>query len=244
MAKAPLADVLANAANRQTDAVHQVLQRRLVATRARRSARRRSKTGNPDNALVERLVQRLSQPVRDGDGPAATQNDGGNLYLSTSSDGVNWGPRQAIAVDRGEQFYPSLVGTGPDPPRTGKSMYVYYTDSAAGAWNRWNDAQLVRREIGLTRSIPAPTPRPPPDSAHANAAVNDGLGYGRRLYGRLPNGQPRPGWQYSWNAGGNGARPSAYQPLIWSDVAGAYNTTGDSHRGHTGGGSGQRPTPS
>ena len=71
--------------------------------------------------------------------------------MSTSMDGVNWSPRQAIVADAGEQMYPTLIGTGADPTHTGQSFYAYYTDSAAGAWNRWNDAKLVRRQITLNQ---------------------------------------------------------------------------------------------
>jgi hypothetical protein len=75
--------------------------------------------------------------------------DGGDLYLTTSHDGLNWSERQAVDLDPGEQFYPSLIGTGYDPTHTGESFYVYYTDSKKGGWNRWKDAKLVRREVTL-----------------------------------------------------------------------------------------------
>lgn len=65
---------------------------------------------------------------------------GENLYLTTSSDGLNWAPRQPVALDSGEQFYPTVIGTE-------RVILVYYTDSQKGAWNRWDDAMLVRRTI-------------------------------------------------------------------------------------------------
>jgi hypothetical protein len=58
--------------------------------------------------------------------------DGGDLYMATSHDGVNFSPRQPIAVDAGEQFYPSIVGAGPNPQVTGSWFFVYYTDSKKG----------------------------------------------------------------------------------------------------------------
>src|SRR4029079_13031755 len=60
--------------------------------------------------------------------------DGGDLYYATSPDGVNWAPRRPLAVDSGEQFYPTIIGTGADPTHSGQSFYVYYTDSQKGAW--------------------------------------------------------------------------------------------------------------
>ena len=60
----------------------------------------------------------------------------------------------------GEQFYPSLVGTGANPQITGQSFYVYYTDSKKGAWNRWGDAQIARRAITINPLVP-PVVTPP-----------------------------------------------------------------------------------
>src|SRR3954462_8861492 len=76
-------------------------------------------------------------------------DDGGDLYYATSANGLSWAPRQPLAVDPGEQFYPTIIGTGSDPTHSGKSFYVYYTDSNKGAWSRWNDAQLRRREVTI-----------------------------------------------------------------------------------------------
>ncbi len=72
--------------------------------------------------------------------------DGGDLYYATSPDGVNWAPRRPLAVDSGEQFYPTIIGTGADPTHSDQSFYVYYTDSQKGAWSRWSDAQLRRAQ--------------------------------------------------------------------------------------------------
>ena len=69
--------------------------------------------------------------------------ENGDLYLSTSDDGVNWSPRQPLAIDAGEQYYPTIIGTGSDPTQSGQSFYVYYTDSQKGGFDRWGDAQLT-----------------------------------------------------------------------------------------------------
>ena len=75
--------------------------------------------------------------------------ENGDLYLSTSDDGVNWSPRQPLAIDAGEQYYPTIIGTGSDPTQSGQSFYVYYTDSQKGEFDRWGDAQLLRRQVSL-----------------------------------------------------------------------------------------------
>ena len=61
-----------------------------------------------------------------------------DLYMATSSDGVNWSARQPLVLDAGEQMYPTIIGTGADPQRTGQSFYVYYTDG-----KRWSSASCA-----------------------------------------------------------------------------------------------------
>lgn len=103
--------------------------------------------GNPSNAWTTvSYNDYLDQLVMVSSQWTATQPD---LYLATSPDGINWSPRQPVVTDVGEQFYPTLIGTGPDPTHTDQAFYVYYTDSQKGAWSRWSDAQLVRRAITL-----------------------------------------------------------------------------------------------
>jgi hypothetical protein len=173
-------------------------------------------TGNPWNAwssvsysdYLNQFVMVSAQP---------SQTDGGNLYLATSSDGLSWGARQAIAADPGEQFYPSLIGTGPNPQRLGQSFYVYYTDSATGAWGRWNDAQLARRLVTFDPAAPAP-PSPPPATPNWGAIGGFLADY--------QSGAPAEGWNYLWAAGGKLGNAATYKPLKWSSMAGAYNTTG------------------
>jgi hypothetical protein len=71
------------------------------------------------------------------------------LYFTISDDGINWSRRMLISDEAGELFYPSIMGTGDDPRITGREFYIYYTHSLVGAWNRWGDAQLVRRKISM-----------------------------------------------------------------------------------------------
>jgi hypothetical protein len=145
--------------------------------------------------------------------------DSGDLYMATSSDGVNFTPRVPIAVDPGEQYYPSQVGTGANPIFTGQSFYVYYTDSKKGVWGRWKDAQLRRREI--TFNEPAA-----PDNGE------DPLGYTAEWINvadyqdDFQPGSPADGWTYAWNSKGKKGKSKYYVPLTWSDEAQAYNTTG------------------
>jgi hypothetical protein len=143
--------------------------------------------------------------------------DEGDLYLTTSSDGVNWAPRTPLAIDPGEQFYPSLIGAGGSV--TGQQFYAYYTDSQKGTWNRWSDAQLRRRAITITS--------PPGASGSGNS-----LGYTAdwvsisNFQSDFQTGTPAAGWKYAWDPKGKVGKSSAYVPLLWSEAAHAYNTTG------------------
>ena len=66
--------------------------------------------GNPWNAWAAiSHNDYLNQLVMVSAQATWTQPD---LYLATSSDGLNWSPRQPLALDPGEQFYPTLVGIG------------------------------------------------------------------------------------------------------------------------------------
>jgi len=69
------------------------------------------------------------------------------LFITCSQDGLHWADRRKIAAESGEAFYPSIIGFLDDPRRTGGEFYVYYTFSSKGAWERWDDAALVRRKI-------------------------------------------------------------------------------------------------
>jgi hypothetical protein len=168
---------------------------------------------------------------------------GVDLYLSSSADGINWSPRQPVALDSGEQYYPTIIGTGADPLRSGQSFYVYYTDSQKGAFSRWSDAQLRRREITINE----------PGLA-ANTSLGGGsLGYTAdwapvgNYQADFQAGAPATGWRYAWNPKGKVgassalvglrsrfvrtqkdivAASSSFVGLQWSDAAQAYNTTG------------------
>ncbi len=172
------------------------------------------------NDYLDKLVMVSSQWT-------PTQPD---LYLATSSDGINWSQRQALVTDAGEQFYPSLVGTGADPTHTDKSFYVYYTDSQKGAWNRWQDAKLVRREITFdpySAPLEATSPVNPPPASNPTpidwANVAD-------FRSDFQPGTPATGWKYMYNAMGTRGDSSSFAPLWWSKEAQAYNTTGGATR--------------
>jgi hypothetical protein len=147
--------------------------------------------------------------------------DAGDLYYSTSPDGVNWAPRQPLAVDPGEQFYPTIIGTGADPTHSGKSFYVYYTDSKKGIWGRWKDAQLRRREITIDPQDPNAFDPPANSPGYSAEWVSVG-GYQTDFQ----EGTPAEGWQYVWNPKGKLGKSADYVPLLWSESAQAYNTTG------------------
>jgi hypothetical protein len=139
-----------------------------------------------------------------------------DLYLATSPDGVNWSTRQPLALDGGEQMYPTIIGTGADPQRTGQSFYVYYTDGS-----RWGSAQLARREVTFDPSIsPVLQPPPGPDPTPMDwVLIGD---YKDEFQG----GGPATGWKYAWNPNGSLGNSANFSPLVWSESAQAYNTTG------------------
>jgi hypothetical protein len=175
--------------------------------------------GNPGNSWLS--ISRndyLDQLVMVSAQGSATGTD---LYMATSSDGVNWGPRLPVAVDLGEQFYPSILGTGTDPSHSGKSFYVYYTDSKKGGWGRWGDSQLFRRSITVD-----------PQNPNAIGASSGGPGYSAEWVGvsdfqsDFQGGAPDLGWKYAWNPKGKVGKSADYVPLLWSDSAQTYNTTG------------------
>jgi hypothetical protein len=145
--------------------------------------------------------------------------DGGDLYLTTSSDGVTWAPRQPLAVDPGEQFYPSLIGQ--EGSITGQQFYAYYTDSKKGAWGRWGDAQLRRRSITINS---------PPGSS--GSGLSNSIGYTAdwasvsNFQNDFRTGTPAAGWRYAWDPKGKVGKSEKYASLLWSDSAQAYNTTG------------------
>ena len=74
------------------------------------------------------------------------------LFVICSEDGIHWTDRRKLATEKGEAFYPSIIGFQDDSRRTEKEFYVYYTFSPKGGWERWNDAAIVRRKITLSRS--------------------------------------------------------------------------------------------
>lgn len=147
---------------------------------------------------------------------------GVDLYLSSSADGINWSPRQPVALDSGEQYYPTIIGKGASPLHSGQSFYVYYTDSQRGAFSRWTDAQLRRREITINE----------PGIAD-NARLGGGAPGYTADWVSVSNyqddfqvGTPAAGWRYAWNPKGKVGASSAYTGLRWSEAAQGYNTTG------------------
>jgi hypothetical protein len=174
-------------------------------------------TGNPANSwLSVSYNDYLGQLVMVS---SQWSGDYGDLYYATSPDGVNWDPRRPLAVDPGEQFYPTIIGTGADPTHSGQSFYVYYTDSQKGIWGRPQDAQLRRRAVTITS--PA-NPNPPGNSLGYVANWTSVSDYESDFQA----GSPAAGWRYAWDPKGKVGKSSGYASLIWSDLAQAYNTTG------------------
>jgi hypothetical protein len=221
VARAPISTILANAMNNQGTSFTKYYNGGWTqpGVGGRSSA---LEIGNPGNAwssvsyndYLGGMVMMTSQWA-----DAGGNND---LYLSTSMDGVNWTPRQTIVSDAGEQMYPTLIGTGADPTRTGQSFYAYYTDSASGGWNRWNDAKLVRRQITLNLGNTVPNPDPNPTDPEPTPAMATVAGF----KADFQSGGPAQGWKYMWNPTGKIGDASKYAALKWSSSAGVYNTTG------------------
>jgi hypothetical protein len=139
------------------------------------------------------------------------------LYITTSPDGINWAPRQALAVDPGEQFYPSIIGANGSV--TGQKFYAYYTDSSNAGWGRWKKAELRRREINITSGPGSP------GSGNSLGYTADWNSVGNFQSDFQP-GAPAAGWKYAWDPKGKVGKQSTYVPLLWSESAQAYNTTG------------------
>lgn len=185
--------------------------------------------GNPNNNWSSvSYNEYLNQLVLVSSDWAGGQPD---LYMATSSDGINFSSRQALVLDPGEQFYPTIVGTGADPTRSGQSFYVYYTDSKKGAWSRWSDAQLARRLVTLDPSIPPVVPPPPgPDPGPGSDPGTDPIPMDWSFVSDFrdefqPSG-PAAGWTYAWNPTGAKGDAALFSDLLWSESAQAYNTTG------------------
>src|SRR6185295_2787760 len=97
-----------------------------------------------------------------------------------------------------------------------QSFYVYYTDSKKGAWSRWQDAKLVRRQVTLNPYGPAPDPVVSPLQLTSNPAPLPPVmewasvgGYGADFQ----TGGPADGWTYAWNPTGKLGNSSAFTPL-------------------------------
>jgi hypothetical protein len=123
-----------------------------------------------------------------------------------------------------------LIGTGADPQRTGKSFYLYYTDSKKGAWSRWSDAKLVRREITLDPVFGSPVISPTNVAQEITPSLSAPSTFDWIKVGDYASdfqaGTPASGWRYAWNPTGKLGNSSAFASLHWSSVAQAYNTTG------------------
>jgi hypothetical protein len=227
VARAPLADVISNSiAGQRTDFTKYYNGGWTEPGLGGRSSA--LEVGNPANwwasvsynDYLDQMVLVSSQWQAGGTGP--------DLYMATSADGVNWSARQPLVLDGGEQMYPSIIGTGPDPQVTGQSFYVYYTDG-----KRWGSAQLARRLVTFDPSIPPVLPPPPgpdpgpvpgPDPIPAPTPT-DWLTISDYKDDFQPNG-PAAGWTYAWNSNGQVGNSAVFTPLQWSDSANAYNTTG------------------
>lgn len=144
VARAPIADVIANALIYQGTNFNKYFN----GSWSEPGISGRStalETGNPSTAWMAMSYNtHLSQVImvvsQYGAGPP-------KLYMTSSTDGLTWTPRQPLENAPGESFYPSIVDSGANPLVSDDSFYVYYTKSQAGGFERWNDAEIVRRQV-------------------------------------------------------------------------------------------------
>lgn len=94
-----------------------------------------------------------------------------NLYMTTSTDGLNWSGSTVIVNTSAEEFYPTILGLDGNARTTAEQFYVYYTCSVTGGWNRWSDAVLARRMVSLSGAWPTP---PSITAQPTNITVNSG----------------------------------------------------------------------
>ena len=152
------------------------------------------------NDYLDQMVMVSSQWQAGGTGP--------DLYLATSTDGVNWSPAAAArARTPASRCIRRSSAPAPIRTRTGQSFYVYYTDGRR-RWP-WSDAQLARRLVTFDPSIPPVLPPPPgPDPGPARDLIRF------RWIGRtisdfrdeFQGGGPAAGWTYAWNSNGRERR--------------------------------------
>lgn len=86
--------------------------------------------------------------------PASSLVGGTVLRISISNDGINFSSPEILLDGIGnEVFYPTIIpnesdlAASEDPLVTNDQFWVYYINSATGGWNRWQDANWVRRSI-------------------------------------------------------------------------------------------------
>jgi len=73
-----------------------------------------------------------------------------DICVTVSEDGLVWEPPLRLVHEPNEQIYVSIIGEHGNADRvSGKSFYVYYTDSVMGGFERWDDAELHRRLIEI-----------------------------------------------------------------------------------------------
>jgi hypothetical protein len=89
-------------------------------------------TGNKYNRWMD--IERV------GDKYYMALTDASAIYLLRSNDGINWGNATEIIRSNNELFYPSAIYHN-------DRFYVFYTDSALGGFQRWQDAKLMRVEL-------------------------------------------------------------------------------------------------
>ena len=73
--------------------------------------------------------------------------DNWDLLLYESIDGISWQFIENIETGSTESYAPSIIPASGNSWRSCKDFYVYYSESAAGGFDRWTDSVTSRRLV-------------------------------------------------------------------------------------------------
>ncbi len=80
--------------------------------------------GNPQSTTIDvSYNEYLGRYIKINE---SVQGNSYNLYLSESTDGINWTLRVPIGESAGYKVFPTIISLGNDPKITGAEFYVYY----------------------------------------------------------------------------------------------------------------------
>lgn len=99
------------------------------------------------NTYVKRYIMVSTTSANSWAEPVSTQ-----LRLSESLDGISWSKSYLIAAGAPDELmYPTIVGMGKDPLEPDRQFAIYYIRSKLRGWENYQDSDLMRRIISLSR---------------------------------------------------------------------------------------------